>query len=281
MNGVKTAFLMTLIMVLFLFVGGALGGEQGLILAFMISLGMNFIAYWFSDKIILRVYRAKEVTKQQAPKLYGIVENLVAKSGLPMPKVYIIPSNTPNAFATGRNPHNAAVAVTDGIVRLLNDEELEGVLAHELAHIRNRDILLSTIVATMVGTITFVARMAGWSMLFLGRGQDRDAGAAVSQLALIILAPIAALVIQLAISRAREYMADRGGAEICGKPIALANALRKLETGVARNPMQEANPSTSHMFIVHPFKGGGMMKMFATHPPIPERIKRLEVLARG
>jgi heat shock protein HtpX len=281
MNGVKTAFLMTLIMVLFIFVGGALGGEQGLILAFMISLGMNFIAYWFSDKIILRVYRAKEVTKQQAPKLYGIVENLVAKSGLPMPKVYIIPSNTPNAFATGRNPHNAAVAVTDGIVRLLNDEELEGVLAHELAHIRNRDILLSTIVATMVGTITFVARMAGWSMLFLGRGQDRDAGAAVSQLALIILAPIAALVIQLAISRAREYMADRGGAEICGKPIALANALRKLETGVARNPMQEANPSTSHMFIVHPFKGGGMMKMFATHPPIPERIKRLEVLARG
>jgi heat shock protein HtpX len=281
MNGVKTAFLMTLMMVIFLLVGEALGGQGGLILAFLLSLGMNFFAYWFSDKIILKAYRAKEVTAEQAPKLYGMVRKLVGKSGLPMPKVYVIPSATPNAFATGRNPKNAAVAVTEGIVRILNDEELEGVLAHELAHVRNRDILLSTVVATMVGTITFMARMAGFAMLFFGRGQGRDAGAAVGQLALIILAPIAAVIVQLAISRAREYMADRGGAEICGKPMALANALRKLESGVARVPMQDANPSTSHMFIVNPFRGGGVMKLFSTHPPVPERVKRLEALVRG
>ncbi len=281
MNGVKTVFLMTLIMVLFLLVGEALGGQTGLILAFVISLGMNFFAYWFSDKLILKAYRAREVTRQQAPKLVGIVEKLVRNSDLPMPKVYIIPSATPNAFATGRNPANAAVAVTEGIVRLLNDDELEGVIAHELAHIRNRDILLSTIVATMVGTITVLARMAGYAMFFFGGRDGREGGSLITQLLLIILAPIAAIVIQLAISRAREYMADAGGAGICGKPRSLAGALKKLESGVVRSPMEEANPSTAHMFIVYPFAGGGILKLFSTHPPIAERIRRLESISQA
>ncbi len=280
MNGVKTAFLLTLIMVLFLLVGQAVGGQSGLIIAFIFALALNFFSYWYSDKIVLRMYKAKEVTRSQAPKLFGMVEKLVKNSGMPMPKVYIIPSSTPNAFATGRNPSNAVVAVTEGIVRLLRDEELEGVLAHELAHIRNRDILLSTMVATIVGAITYLAFFGRFAFFFLGRGGDRDAGAAVGQILMIIIAPIAAAIIQMAISRAREYMADAGGAEICGNPHALAGALKKLEMGVARAPMQDANPSTSHMFIVHPFRGGGITKLFSTHPPIPERIKRLEALAR-
>lgn len=280
MNGVKTAFLLTLIMVLFLLVGQAIGGQSGIAIAFVFALVFNFFSYWYSDKIVLKMYRAKEVSRSQAPKLFGMVEKLVKNSGLPMPKVYIIPSSTPNAFATGRNPSNAVVAVTEGIVRLLNDEELEGVLAHELAHIRNRDILLSTVVATIVGAITYLAFIGRFAFLFLGRGGDRDAGAAVGQLLMLIIAPIAAALIQMAISRAREYMADAGGAEICGNPRALAGALKKLEMGVARVPMQDANPSTSHMFIVHPFRGGGITKLFSTHPPIPERIKRLEALAR-
>ena len=280
MNGVKTAFLLTLIMVLFLLVGQVIGGQSGLIIAFIFALAFNFFSYWYSDKIVLRMYKAKEITRSQAPKLFGMVEKLVKNSGMPMPKVYIIPSSTPNAFATGRNPSNAVVAVTEGIVRLLHDEELEGVLAHELAHIRNRDILLSTIVATIVGAITYLAFIGRFAFLFLGRGGDRDAGAAVGRILMIIIAPIAAALIQMAISRAREYMADAGGAEICGNPRALAGALKKLEMGVARAPMQDANPSTSHMFIVHPFRGGGITKLFSTHPPIPERIKRLEALAR-
>lgn len=267
-------------MVLFLLVGQALGGQSGMIIALVIALGFNFFSYWYSDKIILKIYKAKEVSKQQAPKLYGMVEKLVKNSGLPMPKVYIIPSDTPNAFATGRNPSNAVVAVTEGIVRLLNDEELEGVLAHELAHIRNRDILLSTIVATVVAAITYLSLIGRFAFLFAGRGGDRDAGAVVGQLLMLILAPIAAALIQMAISRAREYMADAGGAEICGNPLALSGALQKLERGVSRTPMQDANPSTSHMFIVNPFRGGGMTKLFSTHPPIPERVKRLEALAR-
>jgi heat shock protein HtpX len=281
MNGIKTAFLLTAIMVLFLLVGQALGGQEGLVIAFVLALVFNFFSYWYSDKIILRVYKAREITREQAPQLYTLVEKLVKNSGMPMPKVYVIPSSTPNAFATGRNPKNAAVAVTEGIVRLLNSEELEGVLAHELAHIRNRDILLSTIVATIVTAITYLSIMGRFAFLFLGRGGDRDAGAAIGHLLMLILAPIAAMIIQMAISRAREYMADAGGAEICGKPMALANALKKLEMGVSRAPMQEANASTAHMFIVHPFRGGGITKLFSTHPPIPERIKRLEALTRG
>ncbi len=282
MNGVKTAFLLTLIMVLFLLVGQAIGGQDGLIIAFVIALGFNFFSYWYSDKVILKMYKAKEVTPEQAPKLYNMVKKLVKRSNMPMPKIYVIPSSTPNAFATGRNPQNAVVAVTEGIVRLLNDEELEGVLAHELAHIRNRDILLSTIVATVVTAITFLSMMGRFAFLFMGRGGDRDAGAVIGQLLMLILAPIAAMIIQLAISRAREYTADAGGAEICGNPIALANALKKLEMGVQRNPMPDTNSSqTSHLFIVKPFRGGGMSKLFSTHPPIPERVKRLEALARS
>ncbi len=281
MNSVKTAFFLTLIMVLFLLVGQAIGGQDGLIIAFVLALGFYFFSYWYSDKIILKMYKAKEITREQAPKLFGMVEKLVKSSGLPMPKVYVIPSATPNAFATGRNPSNAVVAVTEGIVRLLNDEELEGVLAHELAHIRNRDILLSTIVATIVAAITYLSFIGRFAFLFAGRGGGRDAGAAIGQLLMLILAPIAAALIQMAISRAREFMADAGGAEICGKPMALANALKKLEMGVSRAPMQDANPSTSHMFIVNPFRGGGITKLFSTHPPIPERVKRLEALARG
>ncbi len=281
MNGVKTAFLLTLIMVLFLLVGQALGGQDGLIIAFIIALAFNFFSYWYSDRVILKMYKAKEVTREQAPKLYNMVDKLVKRSNMPMPKIYVIPSSTPNAFATGRNPQNAVVAVTEGIVRLLNDEELEGVLAHELAHIRNRDILLSTIVATVVTAITYLSLMGRFAFLFMGRGGDRSAGEAFGQLLLLILAPIAAMIIQLAISRAREYMADAGGAEICGKPMALANALNKLEKGVQRAPMPDTNSSTSHLFIVNPFRGGGVSKLFSTHPPIPERVKRLEALARG
>lgn len=280
-NTLKTVFLMTLIMVLLLAVGSALGGKSGLVIAFVFSLLMNFFAYWFSDKIVLAMYGAKEVTEAEAPKLYSIVRRLTTRAGLPMPKLYIIPSMTPNAFATGRNPQNAAVAVTEGILRILNDDELEGVLGHELAHVKHRDILTATIVATMVGAITFIARMAQWSLLFFGGGRDRENNTNwIAELVLIIVAPIAAVLIQLAISRAREFAADEGGARISGKPLALANALRKLERGVESIPMEEAKPETAHMFIVNPLRGEGILKLFSTHPPISERVKRLEKLAK-
>jgi len=271
---------MTLMMVLLLAIGSALGGRSGLVIAFVFSLLMNFFAYWFSDKIVLAMYRAKEVTEAEAPKLYSMVKRLATRAGLPMPKLYIIPSMTPNAFATGRNPQNAAVAVTEGIMKLLNDDELEGVLGHELAHVKHRDILTATIVATMVGAITFLARMAQWSLIFFGGSRDRENNANwIAELVLIIVAPIAAVLIQLAISRAREFAADEGGAKISGKPLALANALRKLERGVETIPM-EARPETAHMFIVNPLRGEGILKLFSTHPPISERVKRLEKLAR-
>ena len=267
-------------MVLLLAIGSALGGRSGLVIAFVFSLLMNFFAYWFSDKIVLAMYRAKEVTEAEAPKLYSMVKRLATRAGLPMPKLYIIPSMTPNAFATGRNPQNAAVAVTEGIMKLLNDDELEGVLGHELAHVKHRDILTATIVATMVGAITFLARMAQWSLIFFGGSRDRENNANwIAELVLIIVAPIAAVLIQLAISRAREFAADEGGAKISGKPLALANALRKLERGVETIPM-EARPETAHMFIVNPLRGEGILKLFSTHPPISERVKRLEKLAR-
>lgn len=279
MNSLKTVFLMTLMMVLFLIVGGALGGETGLIIAFVFSLALNFGSYWFSDKIVLKMYRAKEVTREQNPRLYDTVAKLADQAQLPMPKVYIADNPTPNAFATGRNPDNGAVAVTTGILRILNQQELEGVLAHELAHIKNRDILISTIAATLVGTITFIARMAGWAMLFGGR--DEDSGSAVSSLVLLILSPIVAMLIQMAISRSREYMADAGGAEICGQPLALAGALNKLQSANKQIPMRNAETSSAHMFIVNPFSGKSMMKMFSTHPPVEERIKRLQEIAAG
>jgi len=279
-NTLKTVFLMTLMMVLLLAVGSAIGGRSGLVIAFVFSLLMNFFAYWFSDKIVLAMYGAKEVTEAEAPELHSIVRRLATRAGLPMPKVYIIPSLTPNAFATGRNPQNSAVAVTEGILRILDRDELEGVLGHELAHVRNRDILTGTIVATMVGAITFLARMAQWSLFFFGGGRDRENNTNwIAELVLIIVAPIAAVLIQLAISRAREFAADEDGAKISGKPLALANALRKLERGVEAIPM-EARPETAHMFIVNPLRGEGILKLFSTHPPISERIKRLEKIAR-
>jgi len=282
MNALKTVFLMTLMMMLFLLVGGLLGGRDGLMIAFIFSLVMNFFSYWFSDKIVLSMYGAREVTEREAPQLYRLVRKLTQNAGLPMPKVYVIDNPNPNAFATGRNPQNAAVAVTTGILRILNDDELEGVLAHELAHVKHRDILLATIVATFVGTITFISRMAGWTMMFAGGSRDReDNGNLVASLVLMIVAPIAALLLQLAISRSREFMADEGGAKISGKPLSLASALRKLEQAAQIVPMHNANPSTAHLFIVNPLRGGGISKLFSTHPPIEERIQRLELIAQG
>lgn len=279
MNSLKTVFLMTLMMVLFLIVGSALGGETGLIIAFVFSLALNFGSYWFSDKIVLKMYRAKEVKREDNPRLYDSVAMLAEQAQLPMPKVYIADNPTPNAFATGRNPDNAAVAVTSGILRILDQKELDGVLAHELAHIKNRDILISTITATLVGTITFLARMAGYAMIFGGR--DRDSGQAVTSLVLLILSPIVAVLIQLAISRSREFMADEGGANICGQPLALAGALGKLQSANKQIPMKNAGTSSAHMFIVNPFSGKSVMKLFSTHPPVEERIKRLQEIAAG
>ncbi|MBI1806360.1 MAG: zinc metalloprotease HtpX [Ignavibacteria bacterium] len=281
MNTLKTVFLMTFMMVLLMLVGSLIGGQNGLIMAFVFSLAMNFGSYWFSDKIVLMMYRAKEVTEAEAPRLYSLVARISSQAQLPMPRLYIIPGETPNAFATGRSPQHAAVAATEGILQLLSDDELEGVLAHEFAHIKHRDILTSTIVATMVGTITFVARMAGWSMMFGGGSRDRRDSNGFAELAMLILAPIAAVLVQLAISRSREFAADEGGAHICGRPLSLANALQKLEKGVERIPMQNASPASAHMFIVNPLLGGGISKLFSTHPPIAERVERLHNIAMG
>jgi heat shock protein HtpX len=280
MNTAKTVFLMTLMMGIFLLVGQLLGGTQGMTLALILSVALNFITYWFSDKIVLAVYRARQVSESDEPRLYAILRSLTTQAELPMPKVFVIPNETPNAFATGRNPNHASVAVTEGILKLLSEDELEGVLGHELAHVKHRDILTGTIVATMVGTITFLARMAGWSMFFFGgRGSgDRDSNA-LGELFLIIVAPLAAVLIQLAISRSREYAADEGGSSISHKPLSLANALRKLERGVERSPMKQASPASAHLFIVNPLRGGGILSLFSTHPPVEARIERLESLA--
>ncbi len=281
MNTFKTVFLMTLMTVLVLLIGSMLGGEQGLIMAFGISLLMNFVSYWFSDKIVLMMYKAKQVTETDAPKLYSMVQRVASQAQLPMPKVYIIPEDSPNAFATGRNPEHAAVAVTEGIMRILGDDELEGVIAHEFAHIKHRDILTGTIVATMVGAITMLARMAGFAMMFGGgRREDRDGGG-MGELALLILAPIGAVLIQMAISRSREFAADEGASRITGRPLSLANALQKLERGAERIPIQTQQPATAHMFIVNPLRGGGVFKFFMTHPPMEERIARLQQIAMG
>jgi heat shock protein HtpX len=265
---------------LLLFAGQFFAGEQGLLLAFVFSLLMNFGMYWFSDKIVLMSYRAKEVSEAEAPRLHRIVRRLSQQANMPMPKVYTIPGDTPNAFATGRNPEHAAVAATAGILQVLSDDELEGVMAHELAHIRNRDILISTIAATMAGTITFLARMAMYASMF-GGSRDRENSNPIAEIALFILAPVAAMLIQFAISRSREFAADAVGAEISQRPLSLANALRKLEAGVKRTPMQSAGTATAHLFIVNPLRGGGITKLFSTHPPTHERIERLERLAMG
>jgi heat shock protein HtpX len=279
MGTVKTVGLMVLMMALLMLVGQWLGQEQGLILAFGISLLMNFGMYWFSDKIVLMSYSAREATEEEAPRLYAIARKLSAQAELPMPKVYIIPGDSPNAFATGRNPEHAAVAATEGILRLLSEDELEGVIAHELAHVKHRDILTGTIVAAMAGAITFLTRMAMYASIFGGGSRDRENSNPIGEILLLILAPIAAMLIQFAVSRSREFAADEGGAKICGRPLSLANALRKLERGVERIPMENAGTATAHMFIVSPLFGGGITKLFSTHPPTAERIARLEELA--
>jgi len=279
MNTVKTVGLMVFLTVLLIFVGGAIGGRNGMVFAFVFATLMNFGAYWFSDKIVLRMYRAQPVSDVQAPELHAIVRNLVQKAGMPMPKVYIIPSATPNAFATGRNQEHAVVAVTEGIMKILNRDELAGVIAHELAHIRHRDMLTGTIVATLAGAISMLAQMAQWAMIFGGGRRDSDDdGSPIAALVMMIVAPIAAMLVQMAISRTREYEADKGGARLIGSPYGLANALLKLERGAQVVPM-DANPATAHMFIVNPLSGKGLIKLFSTHPPIEERVKRLKEMA--
>ncbi|UCE08734.1 MAG: zinc metalloprotease HtpX [bacterium] len=276
-NNVRTFFLMTLLTVIFVWVGGQIGGRQGAIIAFLLAAAMNFYAYWFSDKMVLRQYRAIEMGPGDNSRLYNIVASLIKKANLPMPKVYIIPDRTPNAFATGRNPQHAAVAATEGILDMLNDDELAGVMAHELAHVRHRDILTGTIAATLAGALTMVAQFSRFG------ATTRDSGSRQNPLVLIIImigAPLAGLIIRSLISRTREYAADTGGAEISEKPLGLANALNKLQLGVQKYPMVKANPAHSHLFIVNPFLGG-LQRLFSTHPPVEDRIRRLEAMASG
>lgn len=276
MNQVKTVVLLTFLAALLVVIGGAIGGKNGATIALVIALVMNFGSYWFSDKIVLRMYNAQEVTEAELPDLYRLVRQLTQQAGLPMPRLYIIPDDSPNAFATGRNPSHAAVAVTEGILKLLSWEELSGVIAHELGHVKNRDILIQTIAATIGAAITYLAH---FGFLFGGRSDDREGGGSiVGMILMMILAPLAAAIIQMAISRSREYIADETGAHICGHPMWLAGALDKLRRGVDAVPMQ-AEQATAHMFIVKPFAGGGLANLFSTHPPIEERIERLEHMA--
>jgi heat shock protein HtpX len=281
MNQFKTFFLMLILTVLLVLVGSVIGGRNGAIYFFIFAALINFVTYWFSDKIVLRMYGAKEVSQSEAPELYQIIGELTNKASLPMPKVYIMENDTPNAFATGRNPEHAAVAVTSGILRILSKEELMGVIGHELSHIRHRDILISTIAATIAGAITMLARVAQWGAIFGGGGSSDDEGRGGNVLFVLlfsIVAAFAAILIQMAISRSREYLADEGGAHL-SHPLSLAKALGKLDMAAQRIPM-EANPSTAHMFIVNPLRGGGVLSLFSTHPPIEERIARLEEMAR-
>ena len=271
-SGLKTAALLGGLSGLFLLIGSYLGGEQGMLLAFAVALVMNAGSYWFSDKIVLRMYRAQEVGPEHP--LHRITARLVQKAGLPMPRVYIIPDASPNAFATGRNPEHAAVAATDGLLRTLSESEVEGVIAHELAHVQNRDILISSVAATMAAAIMMLANMARFAALFGGNRDSREGGGPLALLATVILAPIAAMLIQAAISRQREFAADRRGAEIAGTPLGLAQALRRIEATTRQIPMN-ANPATAHMFIMSPFSGGGLMSLFSTHPPTEARIQRL------
>ena len=272
MNTLKTAFLLTALTLFLVLIGQYFGGQNGMILALVLAGIMNFVSYFFSDKIALAMYGAQAVTREQAPRVYGIVERLTQRTGLPMPKIFVIPTESPNAFATGRNPNHASVAVTQGILGLLSDEELEGVLAHELGHVRNRDILISSVAATIAGAITMLSRMGFW---FGGSRDDRDRGGGIGALAMLILAPIAAMLIQMAVSRSREYAADETGAHITGNPYALASALAKLEAYSRRVPMQ-ATAATAHMFIIQPLLGGmDFASLFSTHPPTAKRIERL------
>jgi heat shock protein HtpX len=279
MNRLKTMILLAVLTALFLFVGRALGGQTGLIIAIALAGVMNFAAYWFSDKIVLRMYRAQEVTPNEAPELFNIVRGLAMQAQIPMPKVYIIPEEAPNAFATGRNPQHAAVAVTIGLTRLLSREELAGVIAHELGHVRNRDTLVMTVSAAIGGALGILADMALWGALFGGRSDDEEEGSPLGGLLGIIIAPIAATLIQMAISRSREFMADEAGARLTGNPLALASALRKIEVWSHRAPLHAGTPATAHLFIINPFTGGGVAQLFSTHPATAARIERLEKLA--
>lgn len=285
MNTLKTVLLMTGLMAFFIVVGGLIGGRNGMYIAFGMAFLMNIFSYWFSDKMVLRMYNAKEVSEAEYPALYRMVRNLAAKGGMPMPKVYVMQSGTPNAFATGRNPSHAAVAVTTAIMGMLNEDELEGVIAHELSHIGGRDILIGTIAATIAGAIMMLADMARWAAIFGGTRSDDEENSSplgmVAMIAVSIIAPIAAMMIQMSISRSREYRADEEGARLCGKPLSLASALDKISNGVAYNPMDDAKPATAHMFIMNPFSARGMMNLFSTHPPVEERIARLREIARG
>ncbi len=278
MNSFKTMLLMVTLTLMLVMVGAFIGGRTGMTMALVMAFGMNFIAYWFSDKIVLRMYGAREVTESEAPDLYNIVRRLAQRAELPMPKVCIINQDQPNAFATGRNPEHGTVAVTTGIMKILSRDELEGVIAHELAHIKHRDILVSTIAAAIAGAISYLAQMAQWAMIFGGGRSDDDEGSSpVATIVMMIVGPIAAMLVQMAISRSREFGADEGGAMIAGNPMSLANALGKLEVAAHRVPMN-ANPATSHMFIVNPLSGGALMKLFSTHPPMEERIARLKAM---
>ena len=277
MNQFKTYLFLAVLTVLFVLVGWALGGKNGATYALIFAGMMNFISYWFSDKIVLRMYRAREVSSGEAPELYEIVGELANTASLPMPKVYVIQSESPNAFATGRNPQNAAVAVTTGIMRLLSRDELKGVIGHELSHIKDRDILIGTVAATIAGAIAWIGTIARWGAIFGGVGDDDDSGGGNIIFVIIVsmLASVAAVLIQMAISRSREYLADREGALLCQDPRYLANALRKLDATAKRVPLK-ANPSTAHLFIVNPLRGKGVVNLFSTHPPIEERVRRLE-----
>jgi heat shock protein HtpX len=277
-NVFKTGLLLAVLTAMLVLIGGAIGGQQGMIVAFVLAAVMNFFSYWFSDKIVLAAYGARPITESQAPGLYAIVRRLATRAGIPMPPVYVIPSDTPNAFATGRNPEHAAVAVTEGIMRILDENELEGVLAHELSHVANRDVLISTIAATMAGAITYLAHMAQWAAIFGGRRDDDEGGTnPIAAILLAVLAPLAAMIVQLAVSRAREYQADASGARLAGRTGGLINALGKLQMANQVAPL-DASPATAHLFIVNPLSGQTLMKLFATHPPLEERIARLRAM---
>jgi heat shock protein HtpX len=280
-NSIKTVLLLGLLTGLLMALGQMFGGMQGMAIALVFSVLLNFGSYWFSDKIVLKMYNAREVSEAEAPELYSMVHNVALRAGMPMPRVYIIPTETPNAFATGRNPEHAAVAATEGIIRLMTREELEGVLAHEISHVKNRDILISSVAATLAGVIMMLAHMARWAAIFGGvGGRDREGqgGGAIGLLVTIIVAPIAAMLIQMAISRSREYQADASGAKTIGNPLGLASALAKLSRANEIAPM-DARPETAHLFIVNPLSGRSLANLFSTHPPIEERIARLRAMA--
>lgn len=281
MNTLKTALLMTILTVLVVLAGNLIGGQSGMVIAFGFALLMNVGTYWFSDKVVLKMYGAQELDRSRYADIYSMTEEMTGRAGLPMPKMYMIRGDQPNAFATGRNPEHAAVAVTEGIVRLLSRDELRGVIAHELAHIRHRDILVATIAATMAGAISMLANMAQWAMIFGGGRSSDDEGAnPIAMIAMIIVMPIAATLVQLAISRQREFLADQGGAEMSGNPLSLASALKNLHNASLQIPMN-ASPSTAHLFIVNPFTARGLAKLFSTHPPMEERVARLEGMVYG